>query len=273
MIRADHDRTLAASPGPVDLPHRRRHSGVALQMRRLVEAPICLAVYRTQMQDADPLAESREMDRGIERLAAMFHPPRAIPPGRTRQLDHPFTHRHDLRRRSLLPRRPDRSRRCKPTRRHAVWPVLKIMHAQEPRMQHPMMPFDAAAGSSSHRLSLHPDRLFSSDPVQRDIARALRRGRRPPDRQPARPIAIRTGSPTIFRGAMPPRCCSRPITACSGCSTARASTSSRWRSPRAPALGHRPARGLAHARTPLLPVPRHALAALARSCLRRAVRP
>ena len=44
-------------------------------------------------------------------------------------------------------------------------------------------------------LTLHPDRLFSSDPAQRDLARPLRNGRGSADRQPAwayRPTVVFT---------------------------------------------------------------------------------
>ena len=122
---------------------------------------------------------------------------------------------------------------------------------------------------------LDPDRLFPPEPsVSGPRARALRRGARPAGDQPARPhrsALVRRG-----RGRSPIRrsFSSPATTTSSACCTRRASrsTSSACRGRTGGPVETEGRRDLAAVRGELPPVPRHALAALARPRVRDAVR-
>jgi hypothetical protein len=122
---------------------------------------------------------------------------------------------------------------------------------------------------TTHNLELHPDRLLPSDPATRAIARELYGAVKD------LPIISPHGhtDPEWFatdaNSAMPPNCCCIRTTTCSGCSIRRACHWPRWESEirlpiRAKAGGCLPSE--------LPPVPRHALADVARLGLCRGLR-
>ena len=107
----------------------------------------------------------------------------------------------------------------------------------------------------------------------RRCAAPVREVARPADHQPARPhrSAVVRRQRAVRRTR--PSCCSRPTTMCSACSTARASTLEELGVARATAGRRAPIRArLAAVRRALSPVPRHAVAHVARLGVRRSVR-